>query len=114
MADDLPAPDDPRWRRASPRFEDSDLDRPPAIEPIASPLMPYAVWRTRLPYALAAAVGWFFVFPVLLGGAFGVGAALVAGAVSSWFLLGRRAPVEAEGYVVLALMPVVLVLLLAT
>ncbi|WP_341925213.1 hypothetical protein [Nocardioides psychrotolerans] len=114
MADELPAPDDPRWRRTAPRFEDPELDRPPMIESITAPLVPYAVWRTRVPYALAAAVGWFFVFPVLLGGAFGVGVALLAGAVSSWLLLGRRAPLEAEGYAVLALMPVLLVLLLAT
>lgn len=114
MADELPAPDDPRWRRAAPRFEDNDLDRPPLTEPIAAPLMSYAAWRTRVPYAVATAVAWFFVFPVLLGGAFGVGVALVAGAVSTWFLLGRRAPVEAEGYVVLALTPLLVVLLLAT
>lgn len=81
---------------------------------LLTPLMPYVVWRTRVPYALAAVVTWFFVFPVLFGGAFGVGLALLAGVVSSWVLLGRRAPVEAEGYVVLVLTPMLVVLLLAT
>ncbi|WP_309648661.1 hypothetical protein [Nocardioides sp.] len=114
MADELPAPDDPCWRRVRPRFEDNELDQAPMTESLLAPLMPYAVWRSRVPYAFAAAVAWFFVFPVLLGGSFGVGVALVSGAVSSWLLLGRRAPLEAEGYAVLALMPVLVVLLLAT
>lgn len=114
MADELPAPDDPRWRRVPPRVQDSELDRAPQVVPLAPPLLPLAEWRRRVPYAFAASVTWFFVFPVLLGGSYGVGSALLAGALSSWVLVGRRAPVEVEGHVLAVLVPLVVVLLLAT
>lgn len=116
MPDDLPAPDDPCWHHVRPsrQGEQDDLDRPPVTEPALPPLLAYDVWRARAPYALTAAVGWFFVFPVPLGGSFGVGLALLAGAVSTWVLLGRRAPVQVEGYAVLVLVPIMIAVLLAT
>lgn len=114
MADDLPAPDDPRWRRLRPRDEDSELDRAPEMASLVPPLLSLAEWRQRVPYAFAAALAWFFVFPVLLHGSYGVGSALLAGALSSWVLVGRRAPVEVEGHVLVVLVSLVVVLLLAT
>lgn len=114
MADELPAPDDPRWRRVRPRLQSSELDQAPRVPPLVTPLLSLAEWHRRVPYAFAAAVTWFFVFPVLLHGSYGVGSALLAGALSSWVLVGRRAPVEVEGHVLVVLVPLVVVLLLAT
>ena len=89
----------------------NELDRPPVGWPTAAPRLTLDAWVRRIPYALVALAGWFFVLPVLLGPV-GVGVALIMTAASTWFFLGRSAPAVGQAYLVVTACPVVLIVLL--
>jgi hypothetical protein len=91
-----------------------ELDRPPAAWSTAAPPLTFDDWVRKVPYALAAVVGSFMLFPVLLGSATGPGVALLTSSASTWFFLGRGAPPTAFKYQLAVAGPFLLLLLLIT